>query len=218
MRGTAKIAAVLMASALAPASAAAAPPTPHQLSIATSSTRVVFGTPVALTGQLTGEKSAGETVTLEEDPFPFGEFKNSVSTLTAADGTYRFERSPSLNVKYRADAKSKSQATSPEVVVMVAPNVVLNVSDRTPKPGQKVTFSGTVAPAHDGAKAAIQRRTSSGGFKTVRNVLLADAGTAHSTFQRALTINSGGVYRVVLPLHDDHATGKSKRIRLTLDD
>jgi hypothetical protein len=218
MRGRIAIAVVLAASALAPAGAPAAPPTPHQLSIAASSTRVVFGTPVVLTGQLTGEKSGGETVTLEEDPFPFGEFKNSVSTVTAADGTYRFERTPSLNVRYRGHAKSKSAATSPEVAVMVAPNVVLSVSDKTPKPGQKVSFSGTVAPAHDGAKAAIQRRMSSGAFKTVRNVVLADAGDAHSTFKRSLTINGGGVYRVVLASHDDHATGKSKRIRLTLDD
>jgi hypothetical protein len=196
--------------------AQAAPPTPHQLSIATSSPRIVFGEKVALTGTLTGEDAAGETVTLQEDPFPFGEFKNAVTTLTAANGSYRFERTPSVNVKYRARAKSKSPATSGEVLVKVAPKIDLTVSDTTPKSGQKVRFSGTVAPAHDGQKASIQRRTSSGRFKTIARATLADAGAAVSNWKRTLTINTTGTFRVVLPLHDDHATGKSRRVRLTV--
>jgi hypothetical protein len=213
MRNHIALATAVAAAVMAP-TAAAQPPTPHQLSIAASSPRVVFGEKVALTGQLTGANNAGETVTLEEDPFPFGEFKNSVTTLTAADGTYRFERTPSLNVKYRAEAKSKSQARSPEVTVLVAPNIVFKVSDSTPKAGQKVRFSGTLAPAHDGAKVSIQRRTSSGGYRTVARATLTDAGDALSNWKRTLTINSSGTFRVVLPAHDDHATGKSRRIAL----
>lgn len=208
--------AIALTTAVLAPSAAAAPGTPHQLSIAASSPRVVFGEKVALTGQLTGENSGGETVTLEEDPFPFGDFKNSVSTLTAADGTYRFERTPSLNVKYRASAKSKDPATSPELTVLVAPKIDFTVADKTPKAGQKVRFSGTVAPAHDGLKVAIQRRTSSGGYKTVARATLTDAGDAVSNWKRTLTINSTGTFRVVLPGHDDHATGKSRRIKLTV--
>lgn len=208
-------AAALITALVAPA-ATAAPPTPHQLSIAASSPRIVFGDKVALTGQLTGEDSAGETVTLQEDPFPFGEFKNSVSTLTGADGTYRFERTPSQNVKYRAEAKSKAPATSPGVTVLVAPKIDFTVSDKTPKAGQKVTFSGTLAPAHDGLKVSIQRRKSSGGYKTIARATLTDAGDAVSKWKRTLTINSTGTFRVVLPSHEDHATGKSRRIKLAV--
>lgn len=215
MRNRIALATTLAAAVLAPV-AAAQPPTPHQLSIAASSSRVVFGEKVALTGQLTGENSAGETVTLEEDPFPFGDFKNSVSTLTGADGTYRFERTPSLNTRYRAEAKSKSQATSPEVTVLVAPKIAFAVSDTTPKAGQKVRFSGTLAPAHDGLKVSIQRRKKSGGYKTVARATLTDAGDAVSNWKRTLTINTTGTFRVVLPAHDDHATGKSRRIKLTV--
>jgi hypothetical protein len=205
----------LVTAVLAPA-AAAAPGTPHQLSIAASSARLVFGDKVALTGQLTGENSGGETVTLEEDPFPFGDFKNAVSGMTAADGTYRFERTPALNTKYRAEAKSKDPATSPEVTVLVAPKIDFAVSDRTPRAGQKVRFSGTLAPAHDGAKVSIQRRRSSGSYKTIARATLTDAGDALSNWKRTLTINSTGTFRVVLPAHDDHATGKSRRIKLTV--
>ena len=205
-----------LATALLAPAASAAPGTPHQLSIAASSPRVVFGEKVALTGQLTGEKSGGETVTLQEDPFPFGDFKNAVSAMTAPDGTYRFERMPALNTKYRANAKSKDPARSPEVTVLVAPKIDFAVSDRTPRAGQKVRFSGTLAPAHDGLKVAIQRRKSSGGYKTVARATLTDAGDALSNWKRTLTINSTGTFRVVLPAHDDHATGKSRRIKLTV--
>jgi hypothetical protein len=200
---------------LAPAGQAQ-PPTPHALSIAASSPRVVFGEKVALTGQLTGADNAGESVTLEEDPFPFGDFRNSETTLTAADGTYRFERTPSLNVRYRAEAKSKSRAASPEVVVSVAPQIAFSVSDTTPRRGQRVRFSGTVAPAHDGQKARIQRRRSDGRFVTVARATLTDAGDAVSNWKRTLTLNSTGTFRVALPRHDDHATGKSRRLKLTV--
>jgi hypothetical protein len=210
-----KLAPAALAAALLAPAAQAAPPTPHQLTLAASSPRVVFGEKVTLAGQLTGAESAGETITLQEDPFPFGEFKNSVSTLAGADGTYRFERTPSVNVRYRANAKSKSPATSGEATVAVAPAVAFSVSDKTPEAGQKVKFSGTVAPAHDGQKASIQRRTSSGGYKTIARATLTDAGDAVSNWKRTLTINTTGTFRVVLPSHDDHATGKSRRIKLT---
>lgn len=215
MKASLVIAASVATALLAPG-AAAAPPTPHQLSIAASSPRIVFGAKVALTGQLTGADNAGETVTLQEDPFPFGDFKNSVSTLTAADGTYRFERTPSQNVKYRAAAKSKEPATSPEVTLLVAPKIDFTVSDTTPKAGQRVTFAGTLAPAHDGLKVSIQRRKSSGGYKTIARATLTDAGDAVSNWKRTLTINSTGTFRVILPAHDDHATGKSRRIKLSV--
>ena len=197
------------------APAGAAPPTPHQLTIAASSPRIVFGDKVTLSGQLTGEDNVGETVRLQEDPFPFDGFKTSASTLTGAGGSYSFERTPSLNVKYRARANSKSPAESPEVTVAVAPKVGFSVSDRTPKAGQRVRFAGTVAPAHDGQKVAIQRRTSRG-YKTVARATLTDAGDAVSRWKRTLTINRSGTFRVVLPLHADHATGKSRRIKLTV--
>lgn len=216
MNALTKLVPPALAIALFAPAAQAAPPTPHQLTIAASSPRIVFGEKVALTGQLTGADSAGETITLQEDAFPFGEFKNAVTALAAADGTYRFERTPSLNVKYRTNAKSKSPATSPEVTVAVAPAITVAVSDTTPSAGQKVRFSGTVAPAHDGLKASVQRRTSKGGYKTIARATLTDAGDAVSNWKRTLTVNTSGTFRVVLPSHDDHATGKSRRIKLTV--
>ena len=210
------IAAAALTLAVAAPTASAQKPTPHELSIAASSPRIVFGEKVALTGTLTGADNVGETVTLEEDPFPFGDFKKSVSTLTTAGGAYRFERTPSLNIRYRAEAKSKPPATSPVTTVLVAPAVTFKVSDRTPKAGQRVRFSGTLAPAHDGLKVSIQRRTSKGGYKTIARATLTDAGDALSNWKRTLRINSSGTFRVILPKHDDHATGKSRRIKLAV--
>jgi plastocyanin len=203
-----------LGTALVVPAASAQPPSPHSLSIAASSPRIVFGEKVTLSGTLTGSDNVGETVTLDEDPFPFGEFRNAATTRTTAGGAYAFERTPSLNTRYRADAKSKSPARSPEVTVLVAPAVVFNVSDTTPRAGQRVRFSGTLAPAHDGAKVSIQRRRSSGGFRTIARATLTDAGDALSNWKRTLTINTTGTFRVVLPAHDDHATAKSRRVRL----
>jgi plastocyanin len=217
MNALTKATPLALAVALVAPAAQAAPPTPHQLTIAASSTRVVFGENVALTGTLTGADAADETITLQEDPFPFGEFKNALTTRTAADGTYRFERTPSVNVKYRANAKSKSPATSPEVAVSVAPRITFSVSDKTPDAGDRVRFAGTVAPAHDGQKVSIQRRSSSGRYRTIARATLTDAGDAVSNWKRTLTINTTGTFRVVLPLHEDHATGKSRRIRVAVE-
>src|SRR6266545_6971503 len=101
-------AAAFAAAAIAiPAAALAAPPSPHQLSISAQPNPVVFGKTVAITGKLTGTDSAGETVTLREDPFPFGNFGNPTSATTAADGSYSFTVKPTVNTKYQATAKSK---------------------------------------------------------------------------------------------------------------
>ena len=198
-------------------SAQAAPPTPHQLSIAAKPARVVYGSKVAITGTLTGADNAGETVTLSEDPFPFDAFRKLATTQTSATGTYGFVVTPTVNTKYQADAKSKSPATSPEVLVQVAPKVTLKVSDKTPAEGQKVKFSGTVAPEHDGQAVQLQRHKSGGGWKTVKTVLLADAGTAPSTYVFKRKITRNGTFRVVKPADADHARGVSPKRKLTIE-
>jgi hypothetical protein len=196
--------------------AQAAPPTPHQLSIAAKPTTVVYGGKTAITGKLTGADNAGETIDLNADPFPFDNFSKVATTQTTAAGTYGFFFSPLENTKVQTSAKSKSPATSPVLLVRVAPKVTLKVSDKTPAEGQKVTFSGTVAPEHDGQAVLLQRRKSDGTWKTVKTKVLADAGTASSTYVFKRTINRGGTYRVVKPADADHAKGKSPKRKLTL--
>ena len=209
----ASLAAVL---AVAAPAALAAPPTPHQLTIAAKPTTVVYGGSVSITGKLTGSNSAGETVTLFDDPYPFSNFTPLDTTTTATDGTYKFTEKPTVNTKYRATAKSKAPADSPEVLVKVAPRVGLTVSDKTPKVGQLVKFSGRVTPEHDGQSVLLQRRKSDGTWKTIVTVPLVDAGSTFSTYTKTRKITQSGTWRVVKPADADHARGRSPRRTLTV--
>ncbi|MDX6644008.1 MAG: hypothetical protein QOD76_1970 [Solirubrobacteraceae bacterium] len=201
--------------ASAPA-ALAAPPTPHQLTISAAPSTVVFGKSVAITGKLTGTNSAGETITLSDDPFPFGNFQKLATTSAAVDGAYALTAFHTVNTRYETDAKSKSPATSPIATVLVAPKVGLRVSDKTPAAGHRVTFKGTVTPAHDGQTISLQRRTSSGKWKTVATSTLTDAGTAFSRYSLRRKVSSSGTYRVLKPADADHARGQSSKRRLTV--
>ena len=87
--------------------------------------------------------------------------------------------------------------------------VSLRLSDSTPRRGQLVRFSGSVAPAHDGRVVYIQRRTSTGAFRTVGRTTLADAGTSRSVFSRRMRVRSDGVYRARVLGDPDHETGTS---------
>jgi hypothetical protein len=209
------VAASAVAATAIPAAATAAPPTPHQLTIAAQPNPVVFGQSVAITGKLTGDDSAGEDVTLREDPFPFGNFANFGSTTTAADGTYKFTAKPTVNTKYQANAKSKAPAESPELTVLVATRVGFVVGDLTPKVGQTVTFKGRVYPPHDGQTVLLQRRNANG-WKTIATIPLVDAGDAYSYYSRKRTVTRDGAFRVIKPADADHARGRSIKRTLTV--
>ncbi|MEA2375972.1 MAG: hypothetical protein QOD53_2435 [Thermoleophilaceae bacterium] len=218
MRSSTYAAAAAVATALAASAPAvlAAPSTPHQLTISATPSKVVFGKSAAIAGKLTGTNSAGESITLKADPFPFGSFKNLATTSAAADGGYSFAVLPTVNTRYQATAKSKSPATSPIATVLVAPKVGLKVSDKTPAAGHRVTFKGTVTPAHDGQSVLLQRRGSGGKWKTVATRTLTDAGAVLSRYSFRRKINSSGTYRVVKPADADHARGRSSKRRLTV--
>lgn len=205
----------MLVAAVAPP-AVAAPPTPHQLTIAAQPSTVVFGKSVTISGKLTGSGSAGETVTLHDEPYPFSHYSVLATTTAASDGSYSFTATPTVNTKYQTTAKTKSPATSPELLVKVAPRVGLRVSDRTPKVGQVVTFSGRVTPAHDGQPVRLQRRKADGTWKTVVSVPLVDAGSAYSTYSVKRKIGRSGTWRVVKPADADHARGRSPKRTLTV--
>lgn len=187
------------------------------LTIASSKRTVTFGRPTVISGTLTGPGSAGVVVTLEENPAPYtGAYKSTGLTATTdAAGNYSITVSPSQNTRYRVTAGDrKSPTTSPEVTVQVRVRVSMRISDRTPAVGQRVWFTGSVLPAHDGEIARIQRRTASGRWQTVAKTALVAASpvgsTSRSTYKRRLRIHADGTYRVrVIPSDGDHIPGGS---------
>jgi hypothetical protein len=204
---------------LVPAVVQAAKPTPAVVTIAASKPTVTYGNPTTLSGQLSGGKSiAGETIDVMADVAPFeGTFARVASATTDAAGRWSAAVSPTALTRYEARAHTSPPALSSTVDVGVRLRVGLRVSDRTPHRGERVRFSGRVSPAHDGAVVRIQRRTSTGAWKTVARTTLADAGDAFSTYAKRVKVRRKGTYRVRAASGDtDHLTGTSRRRTLRI--
>ena len=192
-------------------------PDTGNLSLSTTSP-VTWGRSTVATGKLTAvNPNSGVAVDLQADPYPFADngFSNVASGVTDANGDYRVLHKPTVHTRYRAVAKTSPDTTSAVTTVLARLQVKFSVSDSTPNAGSLVRFSGTVCPEHDGKVAAIQRRTSTGSFRTVARATLTDTGGPCSAYSRRLRVRSDGVYRVRVPSGDaDHSTGISRRIRL----
>ena len=189
--------------------------TTRVLSLAAAAKTVTVGRSVRLSGTLTGPGNAGQTVTLEQNPAPFAGYQSTGLTATTdASGNYSIIVAPTLTTNYRAvTGGGKKRTTSPEVAIRSHVKVTLRISDRTPRKGQRVRFSGSVLTAHDGKVARLQHRTSKG-WRTVASATLVAAtpvGTlTRSTYAKRLRITRSGHWRVrVAPADGDHIAGTS---------
>ena len=185
----------------------AAKPTPGALTIAADDANVKFGGSVTLSGKLTGSNVSGRSVRVEQDPFPLGSFDNAGTATTNAAGDWSLVLKPTANTRYRANV---GKTDSPTVDVLVRPAVTLKLSDRTPRRGQKVRFSGQVCPEHDSVAIVLQRRTKSGWRKVASPVLADVPGAGCSSFSRRLRVRRDGAYRARFPGDADHAAGNSR--------
>jgi hypothetical protein len=188
------------------------PPNAPKLTIAAAPSPVTFGRATTLSGKLSGGKNAaGQAVTVQADTAPFdGTYANVATVQTDTNGDWHATNTPTALTRYRAEAKSSPPATSPTVDVNVRLRVRIHVSDRTPARGQRVRFSGSVAPAHDGATARIQRRRPDGSWHTVARTTLVDAGDSVSRYSKRVKVTRTGTYRVRSASGDgDHLRGTS---------
>lgn len=205
----------------APAAVAAAKPPkpPAKVTLAAAPSPVTFGRSTTLSGRLTGGKTAsGETIVLQADRAPLdGHYDDVTTVLTDANGEWSATDAPPALTRYRAVAKTAPPVTSDTADVGVRLRVRVHVSDRTPAKGARVRFSGTAAPAHDGAPVSVQRRRSDGSWRTVGRTQLRDAGTDVSRYARRVRVNRTGTYRVRVRSGDtDHLRGKSRTRKLTV--
>jgi len=137
------------------------------------------------------------------------------SCHTGTDGSYSFTVTPKLNTRYRVNTTTVSPAlTSAEVFESVRIRISLKVSDSTPKRGTRVKFSGVASPQHDGKVVRIQRRTSTGSYRTIARTVLKDSGDVKSRYSKAIRISKDGVFRTRISADADHATGTSGRHRV----
>ena len=187
---------------------------PLGLSLAATPNPVPFAKPTVLGGTLTGTGNASRQVVLQSNPFPYTQgFQPTTNVqLTNAQGAFSFPLlSVPLNTQYRVLIPTKPEIVSPIVSVGVAVRVSTLVSATRVRRGGRVRFFGTVRPARDGARLAIQK------LKGTRWVTVAGASTHHaagkpySRFAKRIRVRRGGSYRVFVAIADGNFVSNSGR-------
>jgi len=180
---------------------------------------VVFGSPALVTGQVSGADGAGRQLVLEQRPFPFtGAFTAlGAPQATSATGAFSF-RVPSMaaSTEFRSSTTDAAPASSRSVTVLVAPLVTTRLSTAHPRRGQRVTFSGTVRPARDGAPFAVQKRAGAG-WVTVGGGVTRHAPGGVSAYSKAVRLRRGGQYRVFVRIAGSDlvsGAGRVKKVRV----
>jgi hypothetical protein len=192
------------------------PPVPTAMTLATSSTSVVYNRRVTLSGSLTrgGVPLPGARVTVVSGVL--GGPTAALTTLTSAvDGTvlltYVPTRSRTYQLRYDGDAFSAASASSVRTVG-VAPRVLARFSPSTAEWQAPATLTGTVAPNLVGRSVAVQRWTGTGWTTTAWRTV-----SSASTFSLVLRNAIGrSTYRVVLPAARDRLTGVSAPVVLSV--
>jgi hypothetical protein len=181
---------------------------------------VVFGSSTTISGQLQSEANAGKTVELQANPYPYTGFVAVATTTTDANGHYSFVRKPPLNTRFRTVVDDLS-VTSGVANVGVRIRLGRRASDATPAAGDQVTFSGFACPAHNGAVLALQRRTATGAWETVKrtNLVQGAAGPScanRSRYRLSIRVFHDRTFRTVAERDADHLRGISRPIAIAV--
>jgi hypothetical protein len=192
---------------------------PLGLSLAATPNPVGVGKPVVLAGTLSGTGNSGRQVVLQSNPFPYTQGFQPTSNiqLTGAQGEFSFPLlSVAMNTQYRVLIPTKPEIVSPIVTVGVAVKVGTSVSTTHLHRGGRVRFSGTIRPAREGARVAIQRLSSTGkSWITVAGTITHRAGTSFSRFSKRVRITRGGSYRVfVANLDGNLVSGSGRTVKI----
>jgi hypothetical protein len=172
---------------------------------------ITFGQSATISGMVRAGGRSGEQVDLQAKPAGSNSFSTVATATAGSGGRYSFTVKPTANTRYRAVASRVSPpATSDEVEVQVRFRVSLRLSDYTPSRCERVRFSGSVQPPHDGRLVFIQRKTVSGAFRGVARTTLKDAGSARSAYSRRVRVCRDGTFRARVVRDADHATGDSR--------
>lgn len=175
-----------------------------------------FNENITLSGQVFGTAVAGITVTLQENPFPFGGYSDVATTTTDATGRYAFIRQLKTNTAWRVVAGTKPPGTSNVALVLEQDTVTIKASTSRPKRGKTVLFTGFATPARFGSPVYIQRLGKSG-WRTVLTAKLSITSIP-DTVSYAVRLRRvvSGVYRAYVPAGYDHQAGASSSKRITV--
>lgn len=195
------------------------PPTKYAVSIGTVPGTVTYGRSAVISGDVSGPKTGGVQVVLEAQPYPFTTpFRATGAVTTAAsNGRYSFTVSPRVRTRYEVMAKTAPPVTSSSATIGVRYAVSFFVSSTVVHRGALVRFFGSVLPAANGRTVLIQRRSSTGVYRTVARTLLhRTTSSTRSSYSTRLRIFATGVYRVRMPAHTPYAASNSRSRRISV--
>jgi len=157
---------------------------------------VVYGSPLTLSGTLSGTGSTGRDVVLQANPFPYlGGFKTTTAPVaTSTSGAFSF---PVANLVQTTQFRIAVAGVAPIYSRAVVERVAARVNMRLASTGRTgfVRMYGTVAPAQSGARVAIQLMRPGVGWRTVAGAALKRASMGESSFSRTVRIRRRGLYR-----------------------
>ena len=175
-----------------------------------------FNASVTLAGQVFGTTVSGITVTLQENPYPFGGWNDVATTTTDAAGNYQFIRQLKTHTGWRVVAQTKPAGTSMPAFVLQEDVVSVKASTSRPKRGHTVLFTGFASPARVGAPVYIQRLGKKG-WRTVLTAKLSPTAVPDTaSYAVRLRRVVSGVYRAFVPGGYDHLADASAARRITV--
>jgi hypothetical protein len=175
---------------------------------------VRFGASVTIEGTVTGPGNAGQTVQVQQRPFPitggFVPFGNAV--VTDAQGRFAIALlSLPVSTQFRATVSGRPGLRSNTLVVRVRPVVRVRTSRTHVRRGGRVHFSGTIRPAEVGRPLAIQKRRGTR-WITVSGMLVRARGTGFGVFDKTIRVPRGGQYRIFVGAGSGATATTSSRV------
>lgn len=136
------------------------------ISLSTSSTTVVFGTSINLTGKVTPAHT-DENVAIYKTPV--GGSKELITNVNqSSTGTFSYTVRPFKNTVYQAVYIHNGTTVSASKKVLVRPKIVVHASKSSIYVGEPVMVTATVVPSRPGRAAVIEQLVS-GSWKAVKS-------------------------------------------------
>jgi uncharacterized protein len=173
---------------------------------------------VRLTGVFsngTSEDLSDHEVTLQARPWTLDEWVDVETKNVSPTGAFGFRHRPDETTRYRVvftGGADDLPSTSPERRVVVRPKVTIHPNATVVDRGERIVFTGLVAPNHAGQIVRLQRRLDSGAWRVVDEATL----DTWSEYRLRFTPTQRGSIRFrVLKLADgDHGSGFSDPVTI----
>jgi hypothetical protein len=174
---------------------------------------VGFGTPLTISGTLTGTGNVNRAVVLQGRSFPYtSPFIPSANTQqTNAQGGFSFPiLGLTISSQFQVYLRDNPRVATPVITVGVAYVVSGHASSHHVKRGRSVRFSGTLRPGVAAVKIVIQRKHRSRWSTVGTTISHRRPGASSAKYSKRVRIRRGGSYRVeARSAGGDYASGAS---------